>query len=914
VAPDAILGREEELAAVAGFFDDDQVRPRALLIEGEAGIGKTTLWREAVRVASADERVLTARASEAEAKLSFTVLADLLRGAGEDVVAGLPPPQRRALRAALLLEDPAEGSRPDARAVSLGVLGALRSLAALGPLTLAVDDIQWVDSPSARALSFALRRLADAPVTVVAAMRVAPDLRDPMDITRTVPGLMRLSIGPLLIPALGRVLRQHLGRRFPRAVVARIHEASGGNPFYAVEIGRVLVRDEIRVTPGEPLPVPGDLHALLRDRLATLPAESREVLLMAACSPLPTLDVVEALGGSEHALEASEHAGIVVRRGPSIEFTHPLLSSAVYADATTGSRRDVHRRLADLVRDPEERARHLALSASGPNEQVAQALDRAALHARARGAPQAGAELCELALEATPTGDVDLRARRAKVQAGNLFDAGDPPRAREILEEAIAVLPPGSSRAEALCLLSECCWKDLGRVAQLLRQALDEVGDDPRLRSWMLADLAWVELDTCELVAAGERARAAVGLAEVVDDDPYLLRLSLAILAIAEFLVGRPAVPLLDRAISLQGTLAPVDLSSPATCLGRLLTWTGELDRARETLGSELARYREQGHETSCYEILAHLADAEYRAGLFGSAAHHLEEAIDVAAEAGVDVLGEILPVRAAVAAATGDADDARRDATDGLAVCDRTGDRWNEIRCRSVLGFLELSLGEHAAAHSWLEPLARATQEMGLREPGVFPFVPDEVEALIVLGDLEHAAGLTDRLEEQGGTLGRSLAIGTAARCRGLIAAALGDLPGAATHLERSLDELQDVPQPFEQARSFLIAGEIERRMKKKKTAREALKAARAIFERFGATIWVARVDRELARIGGRPPSPTALSSTEQQIARLVADGRTNREVADALFVTVRTVEANLTRVYRKLQVRSRTELARKL
>jgi DNA-binding CsgD family transcriptional regulator len=553
------------------------------------------------------------------------------------------------------------------------------------------------------------------------------------------------------------------------------------------------------------------------------------------------------------------------------------------------------------------------LSSSGPDEEVAVALDRAALHARARGAPQAAAELCELALAATPAGNADHRARRAEAQAGNLFDAGDPPRARRVLEDVVVELPPGRSRAEALCLLSECSWKDLTRVSELLHRALEEVGEEPRLRSWFLADLAWVELDSCDLIATGERAHAAVELAEG-GNDPYLLRLSLSILALSAFLLGRPARHLLDRAISLQGALAPVDLSSPATCLGRLLTWAGELDAARATLESELARYRVRGFETPCYEIMAHLAEAEFRAGMFDRAWRHVDEATDVAAEAGVDVLGEILPVRASVACLRGDLDEARRDATEGLAICERTGDRWNEIRCRSVLGALELSVDNHAAAHAWLGPVAEATAAMGLREPGVFPFVPDEVESLVGLGALEQAKELTEGLEEQGNERKRPLAIGTAARCRGLIAAALGDLPGAAIHLERSLDELHDVPQPFERARSFLLVGEIQRRMKKKTPAREALGAGRAIFEALGATIWVAKVDRELARIGGRRPSPTELTPTEAQIARLAADGRTNREVADALFVTVHTVEANLTRIYRKLQVRSRTELAKKL
>ena len=910
MAPDAILGREEELAATARFFDGDHSGPRALLIEGDAGIGKTTIWREAVRSAEASSRVLTSQASESEARLSFTVLTDLLEPAVHEVVDDLPMPQRRALEAALLLEDPAGGARLDARAVSLGTLGALRSLAARSPVTLAIDDVQWTDAPSARALSFALRRLIDEPVTVIATRRVAPDLRDPLGLVKAISASDRLALGPIAVDALGRLLRR-VGSGFPRPLVLRIHDASGGNPLFALEIGRALFRLGLRPRPGEPLAVPEDLHALLRDRLSALDTDTRENLLIAASTPAPTVDLIEAAGGSVLGLEAAAREGIIVIRGAAVEFTHPLLASTVDADAAPSLRRDVHRRLASNANDLEQRARHLALSESGPNPDVAAALDRAAVRARARGAPQAAAELCELAVAATPSQDRAGRERRSKAQAGNLFDAGDPPHAREVLERTIARSTQGPSRAEALCLLSECSWKDLRRVSALLQQALEEAGDDPVLRSRILSDLAWVALDTCELRGASERGRAAVELAEAAGDDDHGLRLSLSILAMAAFLVGRPHEELLDRAVKLQGAIVPADLSSPATCRGRLLTWTGELDAARLTLESELARYREQGHETPRYEILAHLADVEYRAARFARAAQHLVESSEIAAEAGVDVLGEILPVRAAVACATGDPDGARRDAVEGLATCRRTGDRWNEIRCRSVLGQLELALDDPAGAHVWLEPLPELTEGMGLREPGVFPFVPDAVEALVGLGELDQAKELTERLEAQGAASGRRLALGTAALCQGSIAAALGDLPGAATHLEHALDELRVVPQPLELARALLVAGGIQRRMKQKKAARVLLGEALEIVDEIGAQPWAEGARRDLARIGGRPPSPTDLTPSEEQIARLVAQGRTNREVAGALFVSVHTVESNLKRIYRKLGVRSRTELA---
>ncbi|MDP9301999.1 MAG: AAA family ATPase, partial [Actinomycetota bacterium] len=250
VAPDAILGRQAELTTIARFFDHDPSGPRGLLLEGEAGIGKTTIWLEAVRLAGASGRVFSSRASETEAKLSFTVLTDLLEPALNDVADELPAPQRRALEAALLLEDPGAIGQLDARAVSLGALGVIRAFAARDPVTLAIDDVQWADAPSARALSFALRRLVDEPVTVVAARRTGPGLRDPLDLLRSVSDLHRLALGPIETDALGRLLRQ-LGRMFTRPLVLRIHEASGGNPFFALEVGRALIREGVRVKPGE---------------------------------------------------------------------------------------------------------------------------------------------------------------------------------------------------------------------------------------------------------------------------------------------------------------------------------------------------------------------------------------------------------------------------------------------------------------------------------------------------------------------------------------------------------------------------------------------------------------------------------------------------------------------------------------
>ncbi|MGH3034720.1 MAG: AAA family ATPase, partial [Gaiellaceae bacterium] len=258
MAPDAIIGRDGELAAITSFFQDEHAGPRALVLEGAAGIGKTTLWREAVRLAESGSLVLSSRASEAETRMSFTVLGDLLVPVLEGPMGDLPAGRRNALEAALLLGPPAR-TRPDSRAVSLAVLGVLRALASGAPLTIAIDDVQWVDAPSARALAFALRRFVDEPVTVVAAKRSASGLPDPLDLVGSLrDGVDRLTIGPIAPVPLGRLLRRRLDNDFAPSLARRIHDVSGGNPFFALEIGRALRGEDALVNPGEPLPVPSD--------------------------------------------------------------------------------------------------------------------------------------------------------------------------------------------------------------------------------------------------------------------------------------------------------------------------------------------------------------------------------------------------------------------------------------------------------------------------------------------------------------------------------------------------------------------------------------------------------------------------------------------------------------------------------
>ncbi|MDP9343982.1 MAG: AAA family ATPase, partial [Actinomycetota bacterium] len=452
---DAVFGREAELSVVEAFLDDARGGPVALLLDGESGVGKTTLWREGVQAArDRSYRVLSCQPAESEAKLSFAALGDLIGGALDETEVALPGPQARALDVALLRAEP-EGAPPDSRAVSLAVLEVIRSLAATGPVVLAVDDVQWLDAPTARVLEFALRRLEAEPVGLLATQRTGEGAGVPFGLDRFLPEhrFRRLTVGPLTVDALGQLLRARLGQGFLRPTLVRLHEMSEGNPFFAIEIARASIRGDKPAT-GQLLPVPQSLRELVRRRLDALPADAREALLAAAALSSPTVEAVRAAVGGDDAVEeglarAVEAGVIEVDRG-QIRFSHSLFGSVIFSEASSEQRRALHRRLAAVSTDPEEGARHLALAAEGPDEDVAAALDEAARRARSRGAPDAAAELAEMALRLTPPEGVDEARRRSMDAAAHHLAAGNTPRARMLLEAAVEATPPGPERARAL--------------------------------------------------------------------------------------------------------------------------------------------------------------------------------------------------------------------------------------------------------------------------------------------------------------------------------------------------------------------------------------------------------------------------------------------------------------------------------
>ncbi len=419
-----MVGRDLELAELETLLAAIEEGAAGLAIAGEPGIGKTSLWAEGARRAS--QRgflLLVARPAEIEMPLAYGALADLLEPAGDDVLAELPEPQREALDAASLRRRP--GRRSDPRAVCAAWLTTLRALARERPVVVAVDDAHWLDRASARTLAYAARRLGDERVGLLVATR------DELATAELLPARSRTCLlRPLDLADLRACLDAHLERSVTGPVLARIHRESGGNPFYAIEIAREL--GERQGAPTRDLPVPSRVLGLLRARFQRLPRRARDALLVASCLAAPTTGLVD-----ERALAAAEEDRIVrVERDGRIRFTHPLLASAVYQSAASARRREVHRRLASQVEEAEERARHLALGSSRPDAAIARELDAAAELAHARGAPEAAAELAELALELTPRAAGDrIIARRVVAAAWRPVGEG-PPRHDHPLQPA----------------------------------------------------------------------------------------------------------------------------------------------------------------------------------------------------------------------------------------------------------------------------------------------------------------------------------------------------------------------------------------------------------------------------------------------------------------------------------------------
>ena len=519
-APD-VLGREEELAAVGRFLAGGPGPAAALVLEGEAGIGKTTLWLHAVEQAAARSyTVISSRPAESDEQLSFAGLADLLGGVLDRVLARLPPPQRSALEVAMLLADEPERA-PERGTIAFAFLSALRVLARENPVALALDDVQWLDPPSAHLVRFAAQRLGDEPVRLLVARRGDGRGRAPLELERALPGhVARLRLGPLSLGALHELLRSRLGTSLPRPTLRQLHEAAGGNPFYALEIGRALRQYGGQFEHGSALPVPGDLEALLADRLRALPEPVREALLVAAVSSEATPGLLESALGRPTDLGPAIEARVIAPHGGRIRFAHPLFATAIQQQAGAERTRQSHLRLSRHAPSAEARALHLALGTHVVDERAATALADAARAARARGAPIAAASFFAHALRLSHPARPE-RVRWELELAGTCFEAGDAARAAELLTRLGRQIPAGRERAAALLQLAMVI-RSSGRAPAdwlaVAERALPDAAGDPVLEAAIHSELSWAALFVNDLERALAHARTAAALADGLDD------------------------------------------------------------------------------------------------------------------------------------------------------------------------------------------------------------------------------------------------------------------------------------------------------------------------------------------------------------------------------------------------------------
>jgi DNA-binding CsgD family transcriptional regulator len=910
-----VVGRERELSLAEEFLDSAGDHFAVLVLEGEPGIGKTTVWREVIR--RAQERsfvVLSCRPAATEAKLGLSAVADVLEPVPETAFGALLEPQRHALEVALLRADPGDAVA-DPRTVATAVRSLLTELASDAPVLLAVDDVQWLDSASAATLAFVLRRLSGERIGFLASRRLSEPALLRMDELVAPEVSARVTIGPLSLAGLQYLLKERLASPPSRSVLVRIDKASGGNPLFALEIGRVL--DELGVpAAGEPLPVPSDVQALVRARLSRLRPPTRELLLLSAALEDAREETVSfALGRPiGHDLEPAEREQIARCERGLITFTHPLFAAATVASASGAERRRAHRRLADAVGGSERRARHLALSVEGRDEPTAVAVHAAARDALFRGAPAAAAELVELALR---LGKPDSQAQRRRTLdlATYLLAAGERVRAREVLEEVDSWTrwPPRlQARAVArLCQLVCETEQPASAIAFLERKLREPFGVEARAAIHGGLSYSISEVDAAR---AAKHAHAGLALLEPLgeDTDPWVHATALYMRLRAGVLIGQGLDrDLIDRIRGIEERLPPerraFDRASPS--IAYWLKHVDDLDASRTWLERSLREAVDGGNETGELNVLAHLAITECWAGNLELARHHAVSASNRAEELG-SAFSTLLAEEALalVHAHLGNADEVR--AIVGRRPPPSSATRHGTLLFRAALGLVELSLGNNEAADTQLQAGLQSAERVACREPGMHRMHANAAEAAVALGDLQRAEEIANFVEEHGKRTNHRWSLATGARARALVAAARGELEDALAAAEQALERHEQLPMPFERARTLLVKGRIERRVRRRGRAKESFEQALEIFEHLGARLWADRARAELERIGLRRTSAADLTEGERRVAELAAQGLTNRQVATALFMSPKTVEANLSRAYRKLGISSRAEL----
>lgn len=886
--PYALVGRSAERARLDAFGAACGQRTEAILLRGDPGIGKTALWGYAVHAARQEGRhVLVARPSEDDLRRALGSLGELLVETGLDVDA-IP--------------------EADAPARGRAVVDAIRALAASAPVLIAIDDLQWLDAESAQVLRYVLRRLDADPVGIVATIRAdAPG--DPLETIRVLPPgrSSSLTLGPLGLDETRSLLRPFvLG--IPRPVLRRVHELSGGNPLYAIELARSL--------PADRWPEPADIHpppsigAAITTRIEALPMDVQRCLAVAAALGSVSLRALrEATPDIElqAALSVARREGLLVVDGERVRFGHPLVASAAYERIEPLDRHALHERLASMARDEDERARHLARAGGGPDAEVAAELERAARRAAARGDDRLAAEFAAHALRATPDADGQARLRRALLEIEARNGAGEAARALALVDDLLAGTPRGPDRARVLVARSYIGDEDTSE-AQLL-EALEDAGDDDALRGEVLERL--VRSGPPATPDAIARLEEAVAIAHRTGDGPLGVR-SQARLAHAWAFAGAPRPDIMAMAMEAYDALGARFFPNPAAFLAKHRMWQGDLEGARAILDAADGGLGADGNELHRLQVLLDRASLACLSGDLSAAASMSRAGVEAAVDADDRWAASLFESIGAMAGIwLGEAEAAKASLRRILGEGAHRSSAQIAGRCHWLLGALSLVQGDPRRALTECSTALDVLEAAGIRHPGAEPALVDAVEAAAAADDAIVARELLGRLEARVAPLGSSWLEALAVRARTVVDLGGGAAEDAIGPLRGAIASLDSTGHRPDAARTTLVLGRVQLRAGQRTAAADTLADALARFEAMGAPLWATACRRDLERVApGRATG--VLTATEERLAGLVAEGATNKEIAIAMYLSVATVEAHLTRIYRKLDLRSRSELTR--
>ncbi|MFC5140695.1 LuxR C-terminal-related transcriptional regulator [Actinomycetospora rhizophila] len=899
-APPQVVGRARERAQLAAATGAHRPDGTVTVLLGEPGSGKTTLLDE---IADATSRtVLRTAGVEGEAVLPFAGLADLLL----PVLAHadeLPGVQREALEIALALRAGDVGSP---LAVSAAALGVLAAAADARPLLLVVDDFPWIDPPSQQVLLFVARRLAPERIALLLGVR------DEVPVDPAIWRLPTIALGPLSADE-SRELVRTLPVRTSPAVLETIVERCGGNPLAVVETARTAGPDLLDAA--ATLPPGSALERAWSAAIDGLPATTRSALAVLALSHSTRRDELEPvlgdLGLAADDLLPAERRRLVARDEDQVCLRHDLLRPLVAARTSRDLRRRVLRGLARHA--PRDVAVwYLAESTEAPDDDVAERLVEAATSARRRSALQAAARAWARAADFT-AGPV-ARADRLLTAATDAAIAGSSTLAASWCEQALALRhDPGFAADVELVRTRALSWLDPAGAIDGAIRAADAVLPHDRARAARLFVEAAIPLTMTgrlrEMEAVADRARTA-------GDDTLN---GLATISHSYALVGRwaDAGPLLDELVARAADADPLWDAQALIAGAQGACFLERFDDAARLFGAVTSTARQVGAPLVLAFALTCHAEIDWWAGRWSAASADVTEAVEWADElgqAGSRAFGATLLAR--LAGARGDVAACRAHAEAALQGAGPLGIASMKVYAAAALGAGALAAGEPATAAAHLARARRLSDEMGTACATSVPFAGDLVDAMVRTGDRAGAESAVAWVARDAERTGSAYAAAITARGRGLLA---DDADDAERWFATAHDAHARLDAPYEHARTVLAHAEVRRRWRRPGAARPLLLDAEATFSGLGARPWVERVRLELAATGHRasgevPDESTSLETLtpqEFQIARGVADGQSNVEVAAALFVSRKTVEAHLTRIYRKLGVRSRTELA---